>query len=258
MATIPTGRFVWFDYVSKDEKKAQAFFGDLFHWKTRDVPTQKGSYTTIMLGDKMLGGYMQPVPDAPQHPHWLPHLQVTSAQDIANKVKSLGGKIVTQPAKLGEFGTMAIVTDPLGAVFSLWQPVKPEQAGGDYLGLDGAWVWNELYTEDPDASLTFYKTIGGFESETQKMGGGGPGPDRYEILKSDDKGRAGVMKMPGIPTMWMPYVKVANADATVERAKKLGGTIRMPGETIPNVGRLAVILDPLGAPLGILQPAPGM
>jgi hypothetical protein len=56
--------------------------------------------------------------------------------------------------------------------------------------------------------------------------------------------------------MWMPYVKVANTDATVAKAKELGATLQMPAETVPNVGRLAVFVDPLGAPLGILQPSP--
>ena len=30
------------------------------------------------------------------------------------------------------------------------------------------------------------------------MGGVGPGPDRYGILKSDGRGRAGIMKMAGL------------------------------------------------------------
>jgi len=55
--------------------------------------------------------------------------------------------------------------------------------------------------------------------------------------------------------MWMPYVKVASTDATVDRAKRLGATFKMPAETIPGVGRLVVLVDPLGAPLGILQPS---
>ena len=66
------------------------------------------------------------------------------------------------------------------------------------------------------------------------------------------------MKMPGMPQNWMPYVQVASTDATVARATQLGATIKMPGETVPGVGRLAVFLDPLGAPLGILQPDPTM
>ena len=256
MATIPTGRFVWFEYVSREEKKAQAFFGELFHWKTKEVPMPQGTYTMIELGNDTIGGYLKPPADAPQHAHWLPHLQVASAQEIANKVKSLGGKIAREPFAVGDFGTMAVVLDPLGGVFALWQPAKPENAGGDYKGVDGSWIWNELTTEDPDKSVAFYKAIGGFEVETMKKEGSGPGPNRYEILTSDGKGRGGIMKMQGVPQMWMPYVKVANPDATVDRAKRLGATVKMPAETIPNVGRLAVLVDPLGAPLGILQPSP--
>jgi predicted enzyme related to lactoylglutathione lyase len=256
MATIPTGRFVWFEYVSKDHKKAQAFFGELFHWKTKTAPMAQGSYTMIALGNDTIGGYVQPFAEAPQHAHWLPHLQVANAQEVANKVKSLGGKIAREPFKVGEFGTLAVVLDPLGGVFALAQPSKPADADGDYKGVDGSWIWNELYTTDPDKSVAFYKAIGGFEVETMKMEGTGPGPDRYEILKSDGKGRGGIMKMQGVPQMWMPYVKVANTDATVAQATRLGATFKMPAETIPNVGRLAILTDPLGASLGILQPSP--
>jgi predicted enzyme related to lactoylglutathione lyase len=255
MTTIPTGRFVWFEYVSNDPNKAQGFFGELFGWKTKAAPMPQGAYTMIALGDHEIGGYMKPPAGAPQHAHWLSHLQVASAQDTANQVKSLGGTIAKPPFKLGDHGTMAIVSDPLGGAFALWQPAKPEEAGGGYKGTDGSWIWNELYTLDPDRSVTFYKAIGGFEVETMKTESG-PGPSRYEILKSDGQGRAGIMKMPGLPQMWMPYVKVANTDATVEKAKKLGATSKKPPETLPNVGRLAVISDPQGAMLGILQPSP--
>ena len=44
---IPTGRFVWFDYVAPDVKKAQGFYGELFNWSTQDVPMPDGAYTMI-------------------------------------------------------------------------------------------------------------------------------------------------------------------------------------------------------------------
>jgi predicted enzyme related to lactoylglutathione lyase len=257
MATIPTGRFVWFEYVSKDDKKAQAFFGELFHWKTKDMPMPNGSkYTQIMLGNEQIGGYLPSPPGGPDHAHWLAHLQVTNAAEAANKVKSLGGRIAKEPTKMGDFGTMAVVIDPFGAPFALWQPAQPEGTG-DYKGTEGSFVWNELYAPDVDKAVSFYKQIGGFEVEQMKSNGG-PGPSRYDILKSDGKGRAGIMKMEGVPPMWMPYVKVANTDQIVDKAKRLGATSKHPAETIPNVGRLAVVADPLGALIGILQPAPGM
>jgi hypothetical protein len=62
--------------------------------------------------------------------------------------------------------------------------------------------------------------------------------------------------MPQQPHAWLPYVQVASADATAEKAKRLGAAIIVPPSDIPNVGRFAIFADPLGAPLGILQPAP--
>ena len=250
MATIPTGRFVWFDYVSNEARRAQAFFGELFGWKTKDVPMPGGrSYTTIVVGDVAIGGYTQP---PPVNTHWLSYLQVADARATAAKVTSLGGTVAKPPFAIGDFATLALVVDPLGAAFALWQPSQV-QDGGDYKGTDGAWIWNELYSSDPARSVAFYKGIGGFEVEAMKMGGGGPGPDRYEILNFDGKGRAGIMKLPGIPPHWMPYVKVASTDATVEKAKRLGAVVKIV-ETVPGIGRGAVFNDPQGTPLGILQP----
>jgi uncharacterized protein len=252
MATIPTGRFVWFDYVSNEARQAQAFFGELFQWKTKDAPMPGGRpYTMIALGDATIGGYTQP---PPANTHWLSYLQVADARATAAKVESLGGTVSKPPFAVGDLATMALVVDPLGAALALWQP-NQVQDSGDYKDADGAWIWNELYSDDPGRSVAFYKEIGGFEIETMKTGGGGPGPDRYEILKSDGKGRAGIMKLPGVPPHWMPYVKVANTDATVDRAKRLGADVKNV-ETVPGVGRLAVFIDPQGAPLGILQPQP--
>jgi|SRR5579871_1810256 len=252
MATIPNGRFVWFDYVTNDAAKAQAFFSALFQWRTKDIPLPDGrSYTMIALGDATIGGYTQP---PPANGHWLPYLQVASASAAAAKVTSFGGIVAKSPFAVGDQATMALAIDPLGAAFAIWQP-NQFQGSGDYLNVDGAWIWNELYSEDPDRSITFYKAVGGFDVETMKMGGDGPGPDRYEILRSDGKSRAGIMRLPGVPPHWMPYVKVANTDATVHTAKKLGAEVKTV-ETIPGVGRLAVFMDPLNAPIGVLQPEP--
>src|SRR5262249_30956176 len=124
---------------------------------------------------------------------------------------------------------------------------------GDFKGTNGSWCWNELYTDDPEKSLAFYKAIGGFTVESMQMPNGA-----YHVLSSDGKPRAGIMKspMPGIPQHWMPYVQVASTDAIVDKAKKLGADIKVAAEDVPNVGRLAVFLDPQGASLGVLQPAP--
>ncbi|MDB4958694.1 MAG: hypothetical protein JWO36_6263 [Myxococcales bacterium] len=253
MATIPTGRFVWFEYVAKDPSKAQAFFGELFHWKTQSVPMPQGAYTMIAIDGQTIGGYTPTPEGAPAKAFWLSHLQVANAQETAGKVKAQGGKVMKEPFKVGDVGTMAVVLDPLGGSFALWQPNKAEGTG-DYKGQPGHFVWNELTTENPDKSIAFYQAIGGFEHEKMEMGAQGT----YHVLNSGGQGRAGVMKSPtaGVPQNWMPYVQVASADQTADKAKRLGATIIMPATSIEGVGKLAIFADPLGATLGVLQPAP--
>jgi predicted enzyme related to lactoylglutathione lyase len=51
-------------------------------------------------------------------------------------------------------------------------------------------------------------------------------------------------------------VQVESADNTAARATKLGGSIVVPATDIPTVGRFAVIVDPLGARLGVIKPEP--
>jgi uncharacterized protein len=246
---IPTGRFVWFEYSSKDLPKSQGFFGELFNWSTQSVPMEKGAYTMIASGDATIGGYSQPMKGAPDA-WWLSHLQVADAAASAKQVAKLGGKVLQDAIDIG-VGNMAVVADPLGGVFALWQPTN-RAPGGDYRGAPGSFCWNELYTENVEASVKFYQAIGGFEVETMDMAGMGT----YTQLKSEGKARAGILKspMPGVPQSWLPYVQVASCDATHDKAKKLGAAIKVPPTAIPNVGRFSVFTDLAGAAIGILQP----
>ena len=244
-------RFVWFEYVSKDAKKAQGFFGELFGWSTQQVPMPGGDYSMIAVGGKTIGGYMTTPPGAPPEAHWLSHLGVENAEKSAKQVKELGGSIAKEPFKVGDFGTMAVVKDPQGGVFALWQPAK---AGDEPPKVEnGHFCWNELGATDPEAAVKFYKAIGGFTVEGMNMG---PEMGTYNVLNSDGQPRAGIMKkmMAEQPHAWLPYVQVASADATAEKAKKLGATVVVPPTDIPNVGRFAIFADPLGAALGVLQP----
>lgn len=248
--SIPTGRFVWFEYVSQDARKAQGFFGELFGWSTKAVPMPDGDYTMIAAPDgKTIGGYFASPDPGAGKASWLPYLQVGSAAEIATRVKRLGGSVMKDPFKVGDFATMAVVLDPHGAGFALWQPNKVEDPGKPAAG---HFCWNELASKDPKASVAFYTAIGGFTENKMEMQGMGT----YHLLESDGQGRAGIMaqSMPGQPHAWLPYVQVASADQTAEKAKRLGATVVVPPTQIPNVGRFAIFVDAQGAGTGILQP----
>jgi predicted enzyme related to lactoylglutathione lyase len=242
---------VWFDYVGKDQAKATGFYGELFGWKTQTIPLPGGaSYTMFTINDQMIGGFMPTPKGAPDVGHWLSHLQVADAQAAADKVTKLGGKVLKAPEKMGEFGTMAVVADPLGGPFALWQPGKSE-GNSDFKGQPGTWCWNELYTQDTAKSVAFYSGLAGFTEKAMDMPTG-----TYHVLSFDGKERAGVMKAPmPMPQAWMPYVQVSTTDQSVEKAKKLGAKVHVPGEDVPGVGRIAVLEDTQGGWIGLLQPS---
>ena len=146
-------------------------------------------------------------------------------------------------------GTMAIVADNGGGVFALWQPAKAE-GSGDYKDAAGAFCWNELAAHDLDKATAFYTQLG-FTAEKVNMG------QEYVVLSSDGKPRAGILKspMPEAPQAWMPYVQVASTDQTVAKAEKLGAKVPLAAHDVPTVGRIAVLNDPQGGWLGVLQPA---
>lgn len=245
--SIPTGRFVWFEYVSHDPRKAQGFFGELFGWSTKAVPLPEGSYTMIAAADgTTIGGYAD-APQGARDARWLPYLQVQSAADATRKVTALGGSVFKPPFKVGDVATMSVIADPHGAGVALWQPNKPEEPPAPSAG---HFVWNELASKDPEASVKFYSQLGGFTLSKMQMGDGA-----YHVLEHDGKGRAGIMaqQMPQQPHTWLPYVQVASADQAADKARRLGATIVVPPTDIPNVGRFAIFVDVQGCATGLLQ-----
>jgi predicted enzyme related to lactoylglutathione lyase len=116
----------------------------------------------------------------------------------------------------------------------------------------GAFSWSELMTGDPAAAAAFYGPLFGWRVETMDMG---TGP--YHVVKVGDTAVAGIMKTPAdagpVPPAWGCYVTVDDTDATVAQAVALGGRLVAPAMDIPGVGRMAVIADPQGAVISVMQ-----
>jgi hypothetical protein len=116
----------------------------------------------------------------------------------------------------------------------------------------GAFSWSELMTGDPAAAAAFYGPLFGWRIETVDMGGG-----PYHLLKVGETAIGGIMKTPAeagpMPPAWGSYVTVDQVDATVARVTALGGKVVVPAMDIPGVGRMAVIADPQGATLSVMQ-----
>jgi predicted enzyme related to lactoylglutathione lyase len=138
----------------------------------------------------------------------------------------------------------------VGEFHCCWQKGESEMSEQSYT--HGAFGWFELMTTNVQAAKDFYKSLFGWEYERFQ------GPMEYEVIQVAGKGVAGIMPMPptvppGTPPHWGIYIVVNDADQTVQQAKGLGGKIFAGPQDIPDVGRFAVIQDPQGATICILQ-----
>ena len=112
--------FVHFNLHTSDLTQARDFYKELFAWKFTSLPTPKGIFTLIDVGEGTGGGMMtNPAPDVPSH--WLAAVGVDDIDAMAKRVEELGGKIVEPITKLGFIGAMCIIQDPTGAHLALFQ-----------------------------------------------------------------------------------------------------------------------------------------
>lgn len=250
MKRLP-GKFVWFEHLSNDIPAARRFYEGLFGWHTEMTPTGDDRYAMIMAGNDGVGGYSQA--DAGSAPHWRAYMSVADVDASHRLALAAGAREVMAPTDFGGFGRGAVITDPGGAEIALWTSTHDDQPDVA-LAPDGHFCWNELMTPDARRALAFYESVFGYGHDAMDMGPQGI----YYILKRDGQQRGGLMQCPeaGMPALWTPYVVVADAEASAAKAQALGGKLVMPLMDVPDVGRIGMLTDPLGASVAFLRPQP--
>ncbi len=232
------GSFCWIELATTDGTGAKKFYSELFGWTTHDNPVGPDMvYTMLRLDGK----------DVPTH--WASYISVTSADETAAKAKALGGTVVKEPFDVMDVGRMAVITDPTGATFCIWEPKKHKGVG--VKGETNSLCWNELLTNDTAKAIDFYVKLFGWKTKSDS------GATPYtEIINGDDH-IGGIMQiqpqMGPMPPNWGIYIAVDDSDGTAQKATSLGGRQYVPPTDIPNVGRFAVLSDPQGAVFNIIK-----
>lgn len=120
---------------------------------------------------------------------------------------------------------------------------------------NGTFIWNELVTPDQEGSGVFFCRLLGWMSKAIET----PGFGTYTLFQREGHDVAGMMNpTPDTPIQkphWHGYIAVEDIDACVQRVPELGGTVKVPPRDIAEVGRVAVIADPSGAIVSLMQPA---
>jgi predicted enzyme related to lactoylglutathione lyase len=244
------GRFVWFDLMTTDAGKSQAFYEALFGWQIQEVPMQGFTYRMIVCGPGAIGGIVEE--KAIPVSHWMPYVGTPDVDASAETVTATGGSVCVPPTDIPQTGRFAVVSDPTGAYFSLFQALPGSEGADPDQMVPGRVCWTEVYTTDIDAAQDFYSGLLGWEPQKRDMGEAG----MYHTQMLGDKMAAGMMKvpMPGMPSCWAVYFFAPDLDAAGARAKELGATALHEGVPIPEVGRFSMFQDPAGAMFSLFEP----
>ena len=251
-------RFVWHDLNTTDLDGSKKFYGEIFNWKLE--ASDNDPYIHISAGDQMIGGVRKKDANEPGPTNWLGYVVVDDVAATVSSITSAGGQVYMPATTMENVGTFAVTADPTGATFAPWKSARAGEDVESQTPKVFTFCWDELVTTDPAAASAFYEKVLGWKPRSMDMGGGmtytlfdRPG---VKNAKGDQASAGGMMKSPpGVPhSFWLAYVAVDNCDAVSERAARLGATVTVPPQDIPNVGRFACWLDPQGASIAVLQP----
>ncbi len=242
----------WADLMADDPEAARKFYGGLFDWNFEVGGPEMGHYAMARLGTHEIAGMGGKPPGMAAPTVWTVYLAVEDVDATLAKIKEAGGGVVMGPMDVMGQGKMAVVTDPTGGAFGLWQPLA--FSGAKIVKEPGSLCYVELNTRDLPKAREFFVKVFGLTAKPLEA----PGMT-YETLHVDGKTSFGLLQMDAnwpaeVPPHWMAYFEVADTDATVKLLEQLGGKQCVPAMDTP-YGRMAVVDDPQGATFSVIQPS---
>lgn len=253
-ATHAPGTFCWVDLSAHDAEAAKRFYPALLGWSVNDMrygEAEHEVYTMYEVDGRQVAasaamGEDQKAMGVP--PFWLSYIAVEDADAAAARAGELGGSVLAGPFDVFEAGRMAIVQDPTGAMFALWQPKS--HTGVGLRDQPGSLCWNELGTTDTGRAREFYTSLFGWTAQEMDTG------VSYTMFMQGEQMVGGMYRITPdmqMPSNWLPYFAVDDADATAERARSLGGQVLMDPQDIPGIGRFVLLQDPQGAMFYVIK-----
>jgi predicted enzyme related to lactoylglutathione lyase len=239
------GTFSWVDLSTTDQEGAKTFYSALFGWHADDRPVGEGVYYSMqqLRGRDVAAISPQPQQqrDAGVPPLWNSYITVSSADEAAERAGSRGATVHAPPFDVRDAGRMAVIQDPQGAFFMVWEPRN--NIGAGLVNAPGAFCWNELFTPDVDASVSFYGALFGWTADPFESS-----PERYYVVQNGGRGNGGIRELgdSGMPPAWIVYFAVDDVETTLSQAESLGGS-RVAGPIDIGIAKVGVARDPQGA-----------
>jgi predicted enzyme related to lactoylglutathione lyase len=245
------GSFSWIELATSDQSAAKTFYTSLFGWTYEDSPMGPSDvYTMFQFDGRYVGAaytMREEEKAAGIPPHWNLYITVAGADESAKKAGELGGNVLVPPFDVATYGRMAVIADPAGAAFCIWE--AKDHAGSGVINEPGAFCWADLATPDQEGATKFYTELFGWSVT--------PGEGGYLHLKNGEAFIGGIPPAdnatPGVPPHWMSYIQVADIKGSSAKAGDLGGKICFGPMPIGDTGSMAVLSDPQGAVLALFE-----
>ncbi len=244
----PHGTPCWVELMTTDVSSTERFYGELLHWHFEKRPAgDHGEYVMCQLDGKDVAAMFQ-MPeelrarDIPSH--WGMYIAVDNVDETAQAVDTVQGEVIQQPFDVPGAGRMAVVQDPTGANFSLWQ--AGDHMGAARVNTPNSWCWSQLASQDPKRVEAFYGRLFNWRPRYDDSA-----EQPYTYFMLGDRMVAGMLgteaEWGDVPSHWQTYFAVENCDRAREQAEALGAKTMLPPQDIPDVGRFCVLSDPQGA-----------
>lgn len=259
--TYPAGVPCWIDTEQPDVDAAADFYGRLFGWTFEEAmpPGAPGRYVIARLDGADVGGLAGSEEPAGA---WNTYIAVDDVDAATRRLESTGAAVKSAPADAGEGGRAAVLGDPEGAEFRLWQARR--RPGTQAVNVPGAWNFSDLHTANAGAAAAFYGNAFGWQADDLGYGWLVRRPGYGDHLEATvDPGirqrQAEILVPPGFEDAIAWYVNTApdeqphwhvtfaveDRDQTAARAEQLGASVLDQNDE--EWSRTARIRDPQGA-----------
>jgi predicted enzyme related to lactoylglutathione lyase len=163
----PPGVLCWVDTAQPEPEKALDFYGAVLGWDfvgSGSMPEDpQGRYYVARVRGKDVAGISSPLPGgALARPEWTTYVAVDSADLAAARAREAGGVVVVEPSDASRSGRMAVLRDPAGAAFGVWQAEL--RRGAQLVNEPSAWAMSMLNTNDAEGATAFYGALFGWET----------------------------------------------------------------------------------------------
>lgn len=251
------GKFIFAELVTPDLASAKRFYGGLFGWIFRDLKIGDTDYAEASMDGVTIAGLAQrPLRDGQaRQPAWLSVMAVADVDAARKLAVAQGGRVLVEPHDRPGRGRSGVLADPQGAVFGVLASSSGDPP--EELAAPGEWIWHTLFTRDHDAAAAFYQNLFDFEIFGAPQADTTQGTPMQTILASGGYARASANAIPPEWSQahphWLGYIRVADAEQAATRAVTLGGRVLLQPRTDRHGGKLAVVADPQGAPVGLIE-----